>query len=183
MGKKTKYDVPAEANANSHELPFLYRHEDKVKQHDPRPDHPTSSQDDKQLCPPYGRYLGESVDAEPVGPDEKDGEKGDHADGLVEHQLCDDAGPSDPGACGPQGLEELCRGALGAHAALLVVVLFLWLWRSGRLGREGVAAGEQPLEEDVPAVAKLGLEEAVDGKLQDTLAVNGLGDGVLAVPA
>lgn len=46
-----------------------------------------------------------------------------------------------------------------------------------------MAAGEQPLEEDVPAVAELCLEEAVDGKLEDTLAVYGLGYGVLGVPA
>lgn len=183
MGQETQYDIPAEANTHGHELAFLYRHEDKVEQHDPGPNHPPGVQDDKQLCPPYGCYLGESVDAEPVCPDQKDGEEGDHADSLVEHKLCDDAGPSDSCAGGPQGLEELCRGTLSAHAALLVVVLLLWLWRSGRLGREGMTAGEQSLEEDVPAVAKLGLEEAVDGKLEDTLAVDGLGYGILGVPA
>lgn len=183
MGKETQYDIPAKANANRDELPLFYRHEDEVEQHDPRPNHPAGGQNHKQLCPPYGYYLGEGVDAEPVSPYEEDGEKGDHADSLVEYQLCDDTGPPDSGAGGPQGLEELCRGTLGAHAALLIVVLFLWLWRSGRLGRQGVTAGEQPLEEDVPAIAKLGLEEAVDCKLDDALAVDGLGHGVLGVPA
>lgn len=35
----------------------------------------------------------------------------------------------------------------------------------------------------MPAIAKLCLEEAVDGELEDTLAVDGLGQGVLAVPS
>lgn len=183
MGKETQYDIPAKPNADRHELPFLYRDKDEVEQHDPWPDHPSGGQDHEYLGPPYGCYFGKGVDAEPVGPDDEDGEKGDHADCLVEHQFCYDAWPSNACACGPQGFQELCRGALCAHATLLIIVLFLGFGRCRRLGWERVAAWEEPLEEDVPAVTELCLEKAVDGKLKDTLAVDGLGNRVLGVPA
>lgn len=179
MSEQTQDNVPAEPNTHRYHLPLFHRHEREVDDHHPWPDGPAGVKDGEYFSPPYDGYFCKGFCSEPVGPHEENAEEAEHANCLVEDQLGNHTGPSDPRARGLEDLQKLGRGSLGTQPALLIVVLLLRLRWRGCLSWEGGPTRKQPFEEDVPAVAELGLEEAVYGKLYDALAVDGLGDGVL----
>lgn len=124
------------------------------------------------------------LDAKKVGPRKEDGQKAEHADRLVQNELGHNVPPVDAPPRSFQQFHKVDGRSLRAQAALLVVIHFLFgprhcEWRVDRRA----SAGEEAFEQNVPEIAKLCLEEAVDGKFNNSLAVNGLWDRILGMPS
>ena len=164
MSEQTQDNIPAESDTYGHQLTLFHRDEREVEHHDPWPDGPAGVKNGKDLCSPDDRYFCKSLGPKPVRPNQKDTEEGEHPDGLIEDKLGNHTPPPDPQARGPKRLQELCRGSLSTEPALLIIVFLLRLGWGRCLDWEGETTGEQPFEEDMPAIAKLGLEETVYGE-------------------